>query len=79
MVDMLAHDLRRDIAELQADLRASGAEIERLRATLKLESEYRRNAVTEATRLRAALKEIRSLTARQDLPDAFKIADRALT
>ncbi len=37
-----------------------------------------REARAEIERLRAALKEIRSLTARHDLPDAWKIADRAL-
>ena len=33
------------------------AEIERLRATLQLESEYRRNAVAEATRLHAVVRD----------------------
>ncbi len=47
-------------AALKDELREARAENERLRAALTHESEYRRNAVAEATRLRAVLVSVRA-------------------
>lgn len=60
------------------DIKALDAENERLRAAKRRALAIADERAKENMALRAALKEIRSLTAKHDLPDAWKIADRAL-